>query len=120
MGNLWLPNRAVSRHELIACFEILEERWELFEKDLIGRDMVSSMACILISGYHGGLRGEEINRVHAGGMLYYWKEATKGKDVHIPLMLSGRGEEYFCQPLAPVTDSGRNLIVCGSRGNSPF
>jgi hypothetical protein len=116
MGNLWLPNRAVSRHELIACFEILEERWELFEKDLIGRDMVLSTACILIAGYHGDLRGEEINRVYAGGMLYYWKEATEGKDVHIPLMLSGRfkkevGEKYFCQPLAPVHDSGRNLIV---------
>jgi hypothetical protein len=101
---------------LIACFEIPEERWELFEKDLIGRDMVSSTACILIVGYHGGLRGEEINRVHAGGMLYYWKEATKGNDVHIPLMLSSRfkkevGEKYFCQPLAPVTDPGRNLIV---------
>jgi hypothetical protein len=49
-------------------------------------------------------------------MLYYWKEATEGKDVHIPLMLLGRfkkevGGKYFCQPLAPVTDSGRNLIV---------
>jgi hypothetical protein len=90
MGDLWLPNRAVSRHELIACFKILKERWELFEKDLIGRDMVSSTACILIVGYHGGLRGEEINRVHAGGMLYYWKEAMEGKDVHLPLMLLGR------------------------------
>jgi hypothetical protein len=92
MGDLWLPNRAVSRHKLIACFEILVERWEIFEKDLIGRDMV------------------------AGGKMYYWKEATEGKDVHIPLMLSGRikkevGEKYFCQPLAPVTDSGPNLIV---------
>jgi hypothetical protein len=101
---------------LIACFEILEERWELFEKDLIGWDMVLSTACILIAGYHRGLRGEEINQVHAGGMLYYWKETTEGKDVHIPLMLSGRfkkevGEKYFCQPLAPVTNSGRNLIV---------
>jgi hypothetical protein len=76
MGDLWLPNRAVNRHELIACFEILEERWELFEKDVIGRDMVSSTACILIAGYHRGLWGEEINRVHAGGMLYYWKDVS--------------------------------------------
>jgi hypothetical protein len=49
MSDLWLPNRAVSRHELITCFETLEERWELFEKDLIGRDMVSSTAGILIA-----------------------------------------------------------------------
>jgi hypothetical protein len=116
MGDLWLPNRAVSRHELVACFEILEERWKIFEADLVGLDKVSSTACIIIAGYHGGLRGEEINRVNAGGMSFYWKEATEGRDVHIPLMLSGRfkkevGEKYFCQPLAPTTDSGRNLIV---------
>jgi len=76
---------------------------------------VATTACILIAGYHGGLRGEEINRVHAGGMLYYWKEATEGRNVHIPLMLSGRfkkevGEKYFCQPLAPITFAGLNLI----------
>jgi hypothetical protein len=116
IGDLWLPNRAVSQHELIACFEILEERWELVEKDLIGRDMVSSTACILIAGYHGGLWGEEINWVHAGGILYYWNETTEGKDVHIPLMILGRfkkevGEKYFCQPLAPVTNLGQNIIV---------
>jgi hypothetical protein len=44
------------------------------------------------------------------------KEATEAKDVHILLMLSGRfkkevGEKYFCQPLAPVTDSGGYLIM---------
>jgi hypothetical protein len=116
MGDIWLPDRAVSRHELVACFNILEEWWTIFEKDLIGQDRVASTACILIAGYHGGLRGEEINRVHAGGMLFYWKEATEGKDIHIPLMLSGRfkkevGEKYFCQPLAPITDSGRNLAI---------
>jgi hypothetical protein len=116
MGDIWLPDRAVSRHELVAAFNILEEWWKIFEKDAIGRDKVASTACILIAGYHGGLRGEEINRVHAGGMLYYWKEAMEGTDVHIPLMLSGRfkkevGEKYFCQPLAPVTYSGRNLAV---------
>jgi hypothetical protein len=75
MGDLWLPNRVVSWHELIPCFDILEVRWELFEKDLIGRDMVLSTAYILIGGYHGGFQGEEINRVHAGGMLYYWKKS---------------------------------------------
>jgi hypothetical protein len=61
MGDLWLPIRAVSRHKLVACFEILEERWTIFDKDLVGRDMVASTACIIIAGYHGGLRGEEIN-----------------------------------------------------------
>jgi hypothetical protein len=40
----------------------------------------------------------------------------EGTEVHIPLMLSGRfkkevEEKYFCQPLAPVTDSGRNLAI---------
>jgi hypothetical protein len=116
MGDLWLPNRAISRHKLVACFEILEERRTIFDKDLVGRDMVASTACIIITGYHGGLRGEEINRVHAGGMAFYWKEATEGIDVHVSLMLSGRfknevGEKYFCQLLAPVTDSGRNLRI---------
>jgi hypothetical protein len=62
------------------------------------------------------LIGEEINWVHAGGMAFYWKEATEGIDVHVPLMLSGRfknevGGKYFCQSLAPVTDSGRNLRI---------
>jgi hypothetical protein len=69
-----------------------------------------------ITGVYEEKRSTEYMLVVCGSILHYWKEAMEGTDIHIPLMLSGRfkkevGEKYFCQPLAPVTDSGRNLAV---------
>ena len=81
----------------------------------------ATTACIVLAGYFGSLRGEEINRVDLGAMLKYWEEATENENhPHVALMLSGTfkavtGIKYFCQPLALQTDSGQDIGFWFSR-----
>lgn len=69
---------------------------------------------MLVSGFAGGLRGEELlPQIDVGFMIKHWSE---GEDhprhqKHVPLVLVGRfknlvGEKLFFQPLAETTDSG--------------
>ena len=71
---------------------------------------------MLVAGYYGALRGEEVNRVDLGGMNQYWKEGSsqKGEKRHVPLTLMGRfkqitGIKFYTQPLAWTTKGGRCL-----------
>ena len=73
---------------------------------------------MLVSGYYGELRGEEVNRVDLGGMNQYWKEGSsqKGDRLHVPLTLVGRfkqitGIKLYTQPLAWKTQEGRFLAT---------
>jgi hypothetical protein len=121
MGDVWMPDRALSQYELNSCFEVLEVRWRRFIKDQVGRKKVSITACILIAGYYAALRGEEINRVDIGAMRKYWTEAvTHIQHPHIPLMLAGTfkrevGQKLFCQPLVSKTRGGRKIEVWFNR-----
>ena len=69
----------------------------------------------LISGYFGGLQGEEIGKADKGAMLKRWiKSVSHEVNPFVPLMLVGRfkrvtGEKLFCQPLATKTNNGRRL-----------
>jgi hypothetical protein len=49
MGDVWMPDRALSQFELKSCFEVLESKWKTFERDPVGRKKVSLTACILIA-----------------------------------------------------------------------
>jgi hypothetical protein len=121
MGDVWLPDRAMSQYEIAACFKLLDARWLVYELDVVGRKKTATTACILIAGYYAALRGEEINRVDLGGMRKYWNEAVShSHHKHIPLMLAGRfkkeiGTKLFCQPLASVTKSGRKIQLWFAR-----
>jgi hypothetical protein len=33
MGDVWMPDRALSQFELKSCFEVLESKWKTFERD---------------------------------------------------------------------------------------
>jgi hypothetical protein len=121
MGEVWMPDRALSQYELGSCFEVLESEWITFKGDQVGMKKVSTTACILIPGYYAALRGEEVNRVDMGAKRKYWTEAvTHVNHPHIPLMLAGPfkkevGQKLFCQPLVSKTKSGRNIELWFSR-----
>ena len=119
MGDVWLPDKAVSRYVIGGCFNVLTRWWD----DIIERDKtdtfalrrVATAACIIISGYYGGLRGEEINKVDVGATRKHWKGAiAHPKHPHVPLILSGKFKKQtslkvFYQPLALMTAAVRPL-----------
>ena len=55
MGDVWIPDEAVSRYIVRASLEILEESWEEPRKGVNHHIGVATAVCIIISGYFGGL-----------------------------------------------------------------
>ena len=133
MGDVWLPDQPITMKIMEVCLSELETKWELFMGDAVGQKKTSLVACILLAGFYGGLRGEEINRVDFGGMNKYWAEgmSSNNERKHVPLTLSGSfkqkvGLKFFTQPLAPITKSGINIAkwfrraldIIGNEGTS--
>lgn len=130
MGDVWLPDRPLTIDELTRALELLEEDWLNLEDDVTGRAVTAETATMLLAGFFGALRGEEIIRTDVGAMRKYWGEATTYREApHVPLMLSGRfkrelGEKLFTQPLACTNVTGipialwfhRRLTVLESLG----
>jgi hypothetical protein len=112
MGDVWIPDRAITIQEVKACFALLDEDWKVFGKDIQGQRQTCLTAVTLIGGFFAALRGEEIVRMDVGSMRENWKEAMGYPEAaHVPVMLAGRfkkeiGEKLFCQPLALVSGSG--------------
>ena len=74
MGNVWLPNRAISQYKLSACMDVLEARWGEAQETVIDHyDMkrTATTACIVLAGYFASLWGEEIKCVDLGAMIKY-------------------------------------------------
>ena len=118
MGDIWIPDRAITIHEVLIAFTILEEDWKGMTQvgDITGMERAALSAIIVIAGFFGGFRGEEITRIDIGLIRKYWEEAMEAEDRHVPLMLNGRfkketGEKVFCQPLAIVTNSGIKILL---------
>jgi hypothetical protein len=114
MGDVWLPDHPLTAPILRQCMILLESKWEDLEGDTVGRWKVGLTACMLLAGYYGALRGEEISRVDLGLILKHWDEAHSHETPHVPLMLKGRfkhvdGEKIFCQPLATRTEAGMDI-----------
>jgi hypothetical protein len=112
MGDVWIPDRALTIKELLCCQTLLEQDWEFFEGDSEGKLKTALTAVMLVHGFGAGLRGEEIVRMDLGAIRKYWEEAMDHPEApHVPLMLAGRfkrevGEKLFCQPLAVKSKSG--------------
>jgi hypothetical protein len=63
------------------------------------------MAMIMVAGFSGGLRGEELPKLELGAIRKHWEEAIHHKTPHVPLVLAGcfkmtDGEKLFFLPLA--------------------
>lgn len=123
MGDVWIPDRPITIKEVKASIEILEEEWILFGSigDMIGLNKVVLTASMIIASFFAALRGEEVVRIDVGSMRKYWKESTNSNEhPHVPLMLAGRfkgetGDKVFCQPLAPKSKSGVDILLWFSR-----
>ena len=119
MGDVWLPDKAVSNYVIGGCFCVLErdwsDIWDLDKDNVFTLHRVVTAACVIIARYFGGLRGEEINKVDLSVTRKHWKGSTGHVEhAYIPLMLSGKfkkqkGRNLFCQPLTLVTKGGRHL-----------
>jgi len=81
MGDVWMPDHPLTKEILDACFQMFDARWKVFEGDHVGRKNAALLACMLIAGYYGALRGEEVNRVELGGIKKYWDEAITRRAV---------------------------------------
>jgi hypothetical protein len=113
MGDVWIPDRALTIDELLASLKLLEEDWTKV-KDLPAdkRLKVALQGVLFSSGFASGLRGEELPRIEIGPILRHWGESVHHPRIcHVPLFLQGRfkrtiGEKMFVQPLAYKTRSG--------------
>jgi hypothetical protein len=115
MGDVWIPDRALTIRELLCCQTLLENDWELFKGDAHGKLKMALTAVSLIGGFTAALRGEEIVRMDLGAIRKHWNESMEHPDApHVPLMLAGRfkrevGEKLFCQPLSLESKSGLKI-----------
>jgi hypothetical protein len=115
MGDIWIPDRALTIQELLCAQTLLENDWELFEGDAHGKLKTALTAVSVIGGFAAVLRGEEIVRMDLGAIRKHWNESMEHPDApHVPLMLAGRfkrevGEKLFCQPLALESKSGLKI-----------
>ena len=117
MGDVNKPDMAVDRYVIRGCFEVAQDIWDNNPMDVFARKEIEKAICIVISGYFGGLRGEEIAKGDRGAMMERWKDSMSHEETpFVPLTLLGRfkretGEKVFCQPLAAVTKGGRSLEI---------
>lgn len=115
MGDIWVPDRAITIEEIKSAMLLLEEDWKAYGQDIEGQKQTCLTAITLIAGFFAGLRGEEIVRTDLGAIRKHWHEAIEyPRASHVPLMLAGRfkketGEKLFCQPLAAQTKSGVDI-----------
>jgi hypothetical protein len=111
MGDTWIPDRAITLEEILLCYILLEEDWSKAVGDSGMRLQTALTAMILVGGFSGGLRGEELPKLELGAIRKHWEEAIHHSVPHVPLVLSGRfkmtdGEKLFFLPLACRSNSG--------------
>lgn len=111
MGDTWLPDRAPTLDKIHHCFKLLED-WEAFADDSAMQLQTILTGMILVRGFLGALRGEELPKLELGAIRKHWEEAVcHPRFPHVPLVLSGRfkmteGEKLFFLPLACQSESG--------------
>lgn len=112
MGDTWMPDKAITIDEVHHCYILLEEDWTRHKEDPGMRLQTALTAMILVGGFSGALRGEELPKIDLGAIRKHWKEAVlHPRTPHVPLVLTGRfkmteGEKLFFLPLACRSASG--------------
>ncbi|KAL7572644.1 hypothetical protein ACA910_010393 [Epithemia clementina (nom. ined.)] len=90
MGDVWVPDKAVTVEEILAALFILHEEYQ----SLMGgqqRLEVALMGAMLVCGYTAVLRGEEIPLIDIGMIWKHWDKGQNYKrKPHVPLALVGR------------------------------
>lgn len=111
MGDTWMPDRALRIEQLHSILELLEEEWT---DPLTARRQleVAMTGFTVVSGFGGGLRGEEIVLADFGSIKKHWIESTKDPRIpHLPLVLIGKfktenTDKTFFFPLPFESNSG--------------
>ena len=112
MGDVWIPDRAITVDEIHVALGILEEGWGKSGLEFGERMEIALTGALLVIGFAAALRGEELPQIDLGPMNKHWEEGDRHPRLkHVPLVLVGRfkqtvGEKLFFQPLAQVTKSG--------------
>jgi hypothetical protein len=60
MGDTWILDRATTLEDILHCYIILEKDWAKFAGDWDMWLQTALTAIILVGGFSGGLRGEEL------------------------------------------------------------
>lgn len=121
MGDTWMPDKVVTLEEVLHCFIVLAEEWDRYDGDSGKRLETALTAVIIIAGFFGALRGEEMPRIELGAIRKHWDEAAHHpRTPHVPLVLAGRfkmtqGERLFFLPLACKSSSGVDIQLWVSR-----
>jgi hypothetical protein len=63
MGDTWIPDRAITLEEILHSYILLKEDWKKFSGDRNMRLQTALTAIILVGGFLGGLRGEELPKL---------------------------------------------------------
>ena len=112
MGDVWMPDQAVTVEEVLAGLQILEEEWQSGAKGLRKQEVALTGALVVV-GFTAALRGEEISQIDVGLMRKYWEEGLNyQRRPHVPLALAGRFKQtngtfrIYIHPLADKTGSG--------------
>jgi len=112
MGDVWIPDRALTLDEVLHMLLILEEDWATMANDDVGRLQCALLACAILGTFGNGLRGEELIRTELGEIRKYWEESLGHPTTpHVPWVMSGRfkqvvGEKLYFQPMAIRSKSG--------------
>ena len=114
MGDVWIPDRAVTMQEVKEIFRLLEQDCILDKEDDHDWMQTTLTVVVIIDGFFGDLHGEEIIRMDLVKMREHWAESVTHENMHVPMMLSGCfkreiGENSFCQLLAWKLKSGVNI-----------
>ena len=119
MGDVWIPDRPLTMTEVLRALEMLEDDWRIYfeVQDVTGLNKTGLTMTMIVAGFFGALRGEEVCKIDVGTMREHWKESTEDpRHPHVPLMMAGKfkretGIKLFCQPLALKSNSG--VDICG-------
>ena len=117
MGDLSLPDRAVSIEVMLELLRKFEERWWRAKDEGSDAAPVLFPALFAICSFVGGLRGEEVPLADLGTIREHYDEGiSHPRYPHVTLALRGRfksetGEICHLKPLAITTASGIQVKV---------
>ncbi|KAL7569757.1 hypothetical protein ACA910_005701 [Epithemia clementina (nom. ined.)] len=90
MGNVWVPNKAVTLEEILPARDILDEEYGSLEPGHRQLE-VALTGSLLVCRYTAALWGEELPLINIGMICKHWDEGKNyAHKPHIPLALIGR------------------------------
>ena len=121
MGDVWIPDQAVTVDEVKAALSILEDEWTNGATGQRRVELALTGAMVVV-GYVAALRGEELPQIDVGLMRKYWEEGLNySRKPHVPLALAGRFKQttgtfrIYMHPLADRTSSGIDVRLWTER-----